>query len=180
MKGMIFTEFMEMVENTWSLDMVDKLIDRAGVGGAYTAVGTYPHQEMLALVDALSQETGTPVPELVRAFGKHLFGRFALAYPRFFRGVENSLDFLSGIEDAIHAEVRKLYPDADLPGFEVERIPDGLVMTYYSSHPYADLAHGLIEGCARHFGEEIRVDRKAPREGSGAQTQFIVKRLQSA
>lgn len=180
MKGMIFTEFMEMVESAWSLDMVDKLIERAGVGGAYTAVGTYPHHEMLALVEALALETGTPAPELVRAFGNHLFGRFALAYPRFFRGVGNSLDFLSGIENIIHAEVRRLYPDANLPSFELERIPDGLVMTYYSSHPFADLAQGLIEGCARHFGEGIRVDREAPREGSGAQARFIVKRLNAA
>lgn len=175
MNGMMFTEFMEMVETAWSLDMVDRLIEQAGVSGAYTAIGVYPHQEMLALLGALSTQTGTPVPDLVRDFGKHLFGRFALAYPRFFQDVANSLDFLADIEGIVHAEIRKVYPDADLPSFEVERIPDGLVLNYYSSHAFVDLAHGLIEGCAQHFGDRIQVVREAPREDSGAQATFIVK-----
>ncbi len=177
MKGMVFTEFLEMVENIWSQEMVDRLIERAGVTGAYTSVGTYPHGEMLALVDALAEASGTPAPDLVRAYGKHLFGRFAQAYPRFFKDVTDSIQFLAGIEDVIHAEVRKLYPDAELPSFEVEQRTDGLVMTYISVHPFADLAQGLIEGCVHHFGDRARVAREAPIEGSGAQARFFVTRI---
>ena len=178
MKGMVFTEFMEMVEGTWSLDMVDRIIADSNVasGGAYTAVGTYPHEEMLALVSALSRATGTPVADLVRAYGKHLFGRFALAYPRFFRGMPGCFEFLSGIEDVIHAEVRKLYPDAELPTFIVERGEDSLRLTYISAHPFADLAQGLIEGCVAHFGEAIEVRREAVGGIPGAQAGFILTR----
>jgi hypothetical protein len=176
MKGIVFTEFLEMVENTWSMDMVDALIERAGVVGAYTAVGTYPHGEMRALIHALAEETGTPVSDLVRTFGKHLFVHFTQAYPRFFRGVTGSLEFLAGIEDIIHAEVRKLYPDASLPTFDIKRDPDRLVMTYFSNHPFADLAHGLIEGCADHFGDQAQVVREEPLPGSGALARFIVTR----
>ncbi len=176
MKGLVFTEFLEMVESAWSLDMVDTLIERAGVSGAYTAVGTYPHAELLALVGALAAETGTPGADLVRAFGMHLFGRFTQAYPRFFQGHTDSLDFLAGIEEVIHAEVRKLYPDAELPSFEVERDRNSLVLTYYSSHPFADLAWGLIEGCLRHFGDTAQVARETPPPGSGAQARFVVTR----
>jgi len=176
MKGMIFTEFMEMVEATWSLDMVDTLITRSKVAsaGAYTSVGTYPHEEMLALVGALSQETGIAAASLVRTFGRHLFGRFALAYPRFFQGSSGSFPFLAGIENVIHAEVRKLYPDADLPTFEVERGDNTLILTYFSDHPFADLAHGLIEGCVAHFGEPIEVQREAVTDRAGAQARFIL------
>lgn len=176
MKGMVFTEFLEMVESTWSFDMVDTLINQAGVNGAYTAVGTYPHGELVALVRALSAETDTPVPELIRAFGSHLFGRFAQSYPRFFQGVDDSFSFLEGIENVIHAEVRKLYPDAQLPSFEIQRLPDGLAMTYYSDHPFADLAQGLIEGCIRHFGDGASVDRRSPPADKGAQALFIIRR----
>jgi hypothetical protein len=177
MKGMVFTEFLEMVESNWSMDMVDTLIDRAGVSGAYTAVGTYPHAEMLALVEALAAETGKPVADLVRGFGKHLFGRFVQTYPKFFQGVGDSLEFLAGIEDIIHAEVRKLYPDAQLPSFEVEKDADRVVLTYFSRHPFADLAMGLIEGCLLHFDDRARVTREAPLPGSGAQARFIVTRM---
>ncbi|MBU1664869.1 MAG: heme NO-binding domain-containing protein [Gammaproteobacteria bacterium] len=176
MKGMIFTEFMEMVEVTWSLDMVDTLIVRSNVasGGAYTSVGSYPHEEMIALVGALSQETGIAAPDLIRTFGQHLFGRFALAYPRFLQGISGSFPFLTGIENVIHAEVRKLYPDAEPPTFEVKTTADGLILTYYSEHPFADLAHGLIEGCVAHFSETIEVRREAVSDLAGAQARFIL------
>ncbi len=178
MKGMIFTEFMEMVEATWSLDMVDTLIDRSQVasGGAYTSVGSYPHEEFIALVTALSKETATPIPDLIRAYGKHLFGRFALAYPRFFQGASGAFRFLSGIESVIHADVRKLYPDAETPTFEVERGDNTLILTYFSEHPFADLAHGLIDGCVAHFGEDIEVRREAVADLPGAQARFILTR----
>jgi hypothetical protein len=178
MKGLVFTEFMEMVEDVWSLDMVDAIIleSKVASAGSYTSVGTYPHEEMVALVVALSKETQTPVPDLVRAFGNHLFGRFALAYPRFFEGIHDSFAFLSGIENIIHAEVRKLYPDADLPTFEVEASPSRLTLTYFSEHPFADLAHGLIEGCMKYFGETATLQRDTAPDSQGAQARFILVR----
>jgi hypothetical protein len=176
MKGMVFTEFMDLVETQWSLDMVDTLISDSGVasGGAYTAVGTYPHEEIVALVQSLSRQTGLPVPDLIRAFGQHLFKRFSELYPRFFDGINGSFSFLAGIEDIIHAEVRKLYPDAELPTFEVEQSPGRLVLTYISSHPFPDLAQGLIEGCIAHFGEDIQVSRESPGDIPGAQARFVL------
>lgn len=176
MKGLVFTEFMEMVEAAWSFDMVDAIIARSQVasGGSYTSVGTYPHDEMIALVSALSAETQTPIPDLVRTFGKHLFGRFAIAYPRFFESSKDSFQFLSGIDNIIHAEVRKLYPDAELPTFEVEASPGRLTMTYFSDHPFADLAHGLIEGCLAHFGGGVTLQRESTPGIPGAQARFIL------
>lgn len=178
MKGMVFTEFMDLVEDKWSLDMVDTIIAQSGVasGGAYTAVGTYPHEEMVALVVALSKETGIAVPDLIKAFGSHMFSRFAKLYPRFFKDAQNSFQFLSGIEDIIHAEVRKLYPDAELPTFKVKDSPGRLELTYFSPHPFADLAQGLIEGCIAHFAEDIAVVREDVEGIPGAQARFILTR----
>jgi hypothetical protein len=176
MKGIVFTEMMEMVETTWSLDMVDTIIARSQVasGGAYTAVGSYPHAEIVALVGALSEETGVPAPELIRRLGQHLFGHFTHTYPRFFQGMKSSFQFLSGIESVIHAEVRKLYPDAELPTFEVEPSHDRLVLTYHSEHPLDYLAQGLIEGCVTHFGESIEVSRENDNLLSGARARFVL------
>ncbi len=178
MKGLIFTEFLEMVETVWSLDMVDQIIARSQVasGGVYTSVGSYPHQEMVALVVALSEDTQTPVEQLIRAFGKHLFGRFAALYPRFFDGISDSFQFLGGIEDIIHAEVRKLYPEADLPTFIVETAPGRLTLTYFSEHPFADLAHGLIEGCLAHFDDNADLQREPAPRVPGAQARFVLTR----
>lgn len=162
MKGMVFTEFLEMVEAVFSPDIADTIITKANLpsGGVYTAVGTYDHDEMVALVTHLSAETKTPVPDLLKAFGRHLFGRFAKGYAQFFEGKADAFAFLSGVEDYIHVEVRKLYPDAELPSFNYQRPnPETLVMTYRSKRPFADLAEGLIQGCFAHFGEDVDIAR---------------------
>lgn len=179
MKGVVFTEFLDMVETRFSAAMVDDIIQDAQLpsGGAYTAVGTYPHGEMVAMVVALSLRSRTPVPTLLRAFGEHLFGRFVQGYPRFFDGVNDAFEFLAGIEDIIHAEVLKLYPDAQLPRFEVEhRDTQRLVLLYDSPRHFEDLAEGLMHGCVNHFGQPIRIDRDPLATPDGRQ-RFVLHHL---
>ena len=167
MKGMVFTEFLEMVEAKFSADMVDDIIADSDLphGGAYTAVGTYDHGELVKMVSALSQRTEIPAPALVQVFGEHLFGRFHVLYPGFFAGISSALDFLEGIETVIHTEVRKLYPDAQLPQFDCTRSADGLQMRYSSPRHFGDLAEGLIKGAVAHFGGGVEVERRAQPTG---------------
>lgn len=179
MKGIVFTEFLEMVESRFSLDMVDDILDDCslGSGGVYTAVGTYPHQEMVDLVSALSARSGMRVPDLLKTFGEHLFGRFFLTYPHFFEKPADALRFMAGIEDIIHAEVHKLYPDAELPRFLVEADePDLLVLVYQSARHFEDLAEGLILGCIRHYGEDISLRREKVAGSPTADERFTLRR----
>jgi len=177
MKGVIFTEFFELVEQTWSLDMVDNLIDDCDLpsGGSYTTVGTYDHREIVQLVQALSRRTEMAVPLLLRTYGKFLFGRFTKLYPAFFEGNPDAFGFLEQVEGYIHVEVRKLYPDAMLPTFDTSRpSEDTLVMVYRSERHLADVAHGLIEGCCEHFEEPCEVGQSEPAE-DGAVTLTITR-----
>ncbi|MEM6348642.1 MAG: heme NO-binding domain-containing protein [Bacteroidota bacterium] len=163
MKGMVFTEFLEMVEDQFGFSTADKIINDAQLesGGVYTAVGTYHHQEMVSLVVNLSKETELTVPQLLVAFGRHLFTRFAAGYGHFFEGVKDSFTFLNSIENYIHIEVRKLYPDAELPTFEVQKYSEQeMIMIYKSERGFADFAQGLIEGCTRHFGDQLNIVRE--------------------
>ena len=124
MKGMVFTELLSFVEQTHGTDAVDDLIDACDLpsGGAYTAVGTYDHAEMQALVAALSRQSNTPPNELLEVFGQHLIGRFRVSFPDFFKAALTLFDFLESIDRRIHVEVRKLYPDAELPEIPAERV----------------------------------------------------------
>jgi hypothetical protein len=182
MKGIVFTEFLEMVEEKFSPEMADRMIIESGLesGGAYTAVGTYSHEEMLAMVTRLSDMTSVPVTDLVTAFGEYLLVRFTRLYPNFFEGIENTFDFLESIENHVHVEVRKLYPDAELPNFTVER-PDSetLIMTYHSKRPFAPLALGLINGTARYFEEDIHVEMSDLSDGKGSHARFILTKQQA-
>jgi hypothetical protein len=168
MKGLVFTEFLEMVEAKFSANMVDDIIEDCVLesGGAYTAVGTYDHHELVLLVTALSQRSGVPGSSLVLAFGEYMFQRFRVFYPGFFTSVHSALDLLEGIESVIHTEVRKLYPDAQLPKFDCVRSVDGLTMDYSSPRHFGDLAEGLIRGAIAHFGDKLDLSRETRHDGT--------------
>ena len=178
MKGMVFTEFLEMVEDRFGLDHADAVIEASGStsGGAYTAVGNYDYMEMVRMVVALSQRSGVSVDVLLHAFGEHLFGVFHSKYGQLFAGTTTAFEFLGSIEDTIHVEVRKLYPDAELPSFSYpERSDTRLVMEYRSSRPLAHFAHGLVDGCIAHFGTPIEVVMDDLSDGAGTHARFTLQ-----
>lgn len=160
MKGIVFTEFLEMVDNAYGYEMSDTLITECELpsGGAYTAIGTYDHAEIVHLVQKLSEKTDTSIPDLLKIFGKYLFGTFKKSYPAFLEAASNAFDFLESIETYIHVEVRKLYPDAELPTFETHRPDDkSLVMHYKSERKMASFAEGLIEESFTYFEEKAEI-----------------------
>jgi len=176
MKGIVLTEFLGMVSDRFSEDMVDDIIEASDLpsGGAYTSVGIYDHGEIVALVGALSDRSGTPVADLVKAFGQHLFGRLSVLHPEFVVGIDDAMDFLERVDKVIHVEVLKLYPDAMLPRFDTRREGDRLQMIYRAPRGMEDLAEGLIHGCLGHFGQELRMERHKRPDGS---TEFNLERL---
>lgn len=180
MKGIVFTELLDMVAQRYGDNLVDDMIFDAAPphGGAYTSVGTYPHTELVDLVNSMSRRTGSSVDTLLEVFGLHLFGRFYVSYPKFMDQVTDPLDFLMGIETVVHSEVRKLYPDAQLPEFEVSRTSSTqIVMNYRSAHDFSSLAVGLLKGCAQHYGCTFNVQRSTPdRIDNKVMVQFTVSR----
>lgn len=181
MKGIVFSEFLDMVDEKFSIEMSERLIDEVNPpsGGAYTTVGTYDPQEIVDLVVKLSEISSIPVPDLLKAFGRHLLNRFVVMFPEFFGEAISTFDFLPTVENYVHLEVKKLYSDAELPSFTcVSPHPDRLEMTYRSTRALPDLAEGLILGTADHFGERIEVKRsKLP--GDPSAEQFIITKLRS-
>lgn len=160
MKGIVFSEFMDMVEERFGLELADELIESSELasGGSYTAVGTYPHQEMVKMVVRLSELSNISVPDLLNAFGHHLFDTFYRNYPGFFVEVKHPFDLLEQIDNHIHVEVKKLYPDAELPRFETSREGDTLTMVYRSERKMADLAIGLIEAAAKKYQTALNIE----------------------
>lgn len=180
MKGIVFTEFLGMVRQIFSEDMADDIIDDAQLphGGAYTAVGTYPFDEMAAMVTALSRRSGMATPALLHAFGHYLFGRFAALYPAFIDQADGTISLVASIEKVIHSEVRKLYPDAELPAFQIEHHSNQhLSIIYHSPRCLSALAHGLIDGALAHYGESQAITlRQEWLDKDGRQVRFILDR----
>jgi len=176
MKGIVFTEFLEMVEEAHGYELVDQLLTENELpsGGVYTSIGTYQHTEMVTLVVDLSKRTKAPVPDLLNAFGQYLFGTFEKGYPAFFQAAPDAFAFLESIENHIHVEVKKLYPDAQLPRFKTARLNEHtLEMIYYSDRSMADFALGLIEKTVEHYGETVIITKEDLTE-NGSEVKFVL------
>lgn len=163
MKGLVFREFLEMVEDKYGYETVDTIIEKSKIPskGVYTSVGTYPHSEMFALISELGKISDLSVDELLLTFGKYVFAVFLKAYPEFFKDKTSSFQILTDVEGKIHVEVLKLYPEAELPTFDVKEQTDNkMIMVYHSQRKMASFAEGLIHECAKYFNEEIRIEKE--------------------
>jgi len=177
MKGIIFTEFLEMVESKFGLEFVDTIIETSKLpsSGIYTSIGTYDFNEMLSLITALSKQTNIPVGELIYTFGHYLFARLSAAHPEVIQNYNTPLGLLYSIEDHIHVHVRKLYPDAELPTFKIlEKTDTSLAMIYASKRGLYRLAHGLMEKSFEHFNKAATVTYELISE-DGTEVKFKIQ-----
>jgi hypothetical protein len=151
-KGVVFNMLEELVSRDYGEDTWDRLLDAAGLDGAYTSLGSYDDADLGRLVGAASESLGQSPDDLVRWFGRNSLPLFAAGYPQFFTPHASARDFVLTLNDIIHPEVRKLYPGADVPEFDFEP-GDPLRMGYRSHRRMCSFAEGLIEGAADHYGE---------------------------
>ena len=178
MKGIIFTEFVEMVEEKYGYAIIDDIFESSDLpsGGIYTAVGTYKYQEMVQLLNGLSQRTKIPVNDLLKAYGKHLFEVLFGAYPHLFEKITTAFDLLEQIDKHLHVEVQRLYPDAELPKFDIFKSSEKkLVMIYQSERKMSDFADGVIEATLEHFHEKATV-QIIMLEEDGSKVKFIISK----
>jgi predicted hydrocarbon binding protein len=176
MKGIVFTQLLDMVEQEFGYGLVDTLLITADLpsGGAYTSAGTYHPQEMVSLVTILSKHTNKPVPDVLRDFGRYLFKSFVSTYRHFIVAAPDAFSFLGSVHAYIHVEVKKLYSDAELPFFGIERYDENtLRMVYQSNRKMADLAYGLIEGTLEHYGETATITKNMIKD-DGSVVEFII------
>lgn len=83
MKGIVFTEFLDLVEDKFGIEMVDKIIEQSELdsGGVYTAIGTYKFSEMLQLLENLSNNTGVSTDDLLLVYAEHFFFSYRRQLP---------------------------------------------------------------------------------------------------
>jgi len=177
MKGLVFTEFLTMVETGFGLATTDTVIEAAEskTKGGYTSVGTYDSIELIKMVEKLSRLVKQPRQLLIRAFGKHLHTIFLKKFRDFYSANDNTFDFLISVENLIHIEVKKLYPDAELPTFTFDSPSEDTLFVYYESkRPLADLAHGLIEATINHYSEDIEIKTVSSLNDDGKKRTFIL------
>lgn len=164
MKGIVFTEFLEMVEDRYGLETVDTILKKADLpsNGAYTAVGTYDFFEMHSLLFNLSEQLDLSVDELMYTFGLYFFSVLTGKHSNIFAMYQSPIDMITSIENHIHMQVRKIYPDAELPTFKIQKKSlDYVEMMYFSERSMSMFAKALIEKTFEyyHSGCEVQLEK---------------------
>ena len=176
MKGIVFTEFLELVEHKFGLEMVDTIINSSDLesNGIYTAVGTYRFSEMLQLLQHLSKNTNISIDNLLLVYAEHFFSVLEESYPGLLATYNDPIELLSSIENHIHVEVRKIYPDAELPLFIVEeKTENSLTMIYKSSRAMHHFGLGLMNKTFEHFNATATIKLEKIKE-DGTEVKFII------
>lgn len=178
MKGIVFTEFLDLVEDKFGLEVLDKILTQSDLesGGVYTSVGTYSFSEMLQLLQHLSAHTSISIDDLLLVYAEHFFGVIEESYPGLLATYKDPIEMLSSIENHIHVEVRKIYPDAELPTFEVvEKTQDNLVMIYKSSRAMHHFGLGLMNKTFEHFNSKASIVLEKLNE-DGTEVKFLINK----
>ncbi|WP_031425251.1 heme NO-binding domain-containing protein [Flavimarina sp. Hel_I_48] len=170
MKGIVFTEFLDMVEQEFGLDTVDEIITNSELksGGAYTSVGTYDFFEMQSLIVNLSQITGITVDDLIYAYGTFFFTVLLRHHSDILNLYTSPLTLIASVEDHIHVQVRKIYPGAELPTFKIiKQEQDYLEILYISDRSMYMFAKALMDQTFQHYHENSKIElEKLKEDGS--------------
>lgn len=177
MKGIVFTEFLEMVESQYGLEMVNDIIAASQLksSGAYTSVGTYDFAEMQELIYHLSASLKKDPNDLIYAYGQYFFDHLVRTYPHIFDHYKSAILLLQSVEEHIHVQVVKIYPDAELPRFDISEVKDGrMEMVYTSSRALYMFAYALIERTFAHYETVSSISYEKLKE-DGTCVKFIIQ-----
>ena len=155
MKGIIFKILEATVTEHFGDEVWDKTLENAGLAGAYTSLGNYDDAEVVALLNELPSTTGNALSERLRWFGRHSIPSLQQSFPQFFEG-HDLRSILPTLNHVIHPEVRKLYPGANPPVFELDE-QQNVHLIYRSERKLCHLAEGFILGTADALKEEVSV-----------------------
>lgn len=161
MKGIIFTLLEHRILADYGEEAWDRIVEDADVDGIYTTLGNYSHEELLDLLEAAEAYTGKSGAEALRWFGRDALHQLADKYPDLFEPHASTRAFALTINGVIHPEVRKLYPGAQVPTFDVDEHPEqgDLMLRYRSTRGLCYFAEGLLHGTADHYGEQVNVEQ---------------------
>ena len=129
---------------------------------------------MLQLLQNLNANTGISIDNLLLVYAEHFFSVIENSYPGLLATYKDPIEMISSIENHIHIEVRKIYPDAELPVFIVEeKTEKTLTMVYKSSRSMHHFGLGLMNKTFAHFNSSAEIVLEKIKE-DGTEVRFFI------
>lgn len=160
MHGIIHLELEKFIGAGFGQQALEQTKRQAGLGDrVYTAVESYPDEELVRLAGAVVELSGKPLPDLLEAFGEHLVPTYLSVYGNLLRPEWGTLEVVEHTEETIHRVVRRRQAGAAPPRLRVERESDAAVLVHYdSARKMCRVARGIIRGVAHQLGERIDIE----------------------
>ncbi len=157
MKGIIFNIFEAFVCQHFGENAYEVLLDSCllQTREPFIGPGTYADADLIEFITKASLQFNIPTPELLRTFGRFVLPRFAKKMPTLLEN-HTAKSFLLSVQDIVHVEVHKLYPEAVTPVFHYEDpASNRLLIHYHSPRCLCHLMEGLLDGVGHHFSTNI-------------------------
>ena len=158
MKGIFFTELLEMAEREYGSHTVEKVISSldAGYHGVFNPHTDYSYKHFFDLIGLISLEVKLSPSDIAKNFGEYLFSRLVILFRPQFAGNSDIFQFLEQIDYFIHVKMQEKFPHDGIKGFKTERLDENtFIVSYRSKRELIDLAIGLFMGCQKFFSEDI-------------------------
>lgn len=162
MHGVIVNQLRQFVVGAHGREAWTALLARSGAplpDGPVPLGQIYPDEAVTAVVVAASEQTGTPVGELLEQFGEFIAPTLLRIYEPLVDPAWRTLDVLEHTEQTIHTVVRTRDAGALPPYLEAVRLsPTEVLLEYTSPRRLCAVAHGITRGVARHYREHVRIE----------------------
>ncbi|MFB6130984.1 MAG: heme NO-binding domain-containing protein [Salinigranum sp.] len=179
MHGIVLKQLKDFVVETEGLDAWQAVLEEAGLSGSvFVPVTEYPDEDVLALVAAATELTGSDPEVLLEAFGRFLVGPLVETYGVHVDREWTGLELVANVERYIHEALRaKRLSTYTPPKLEAEwRGDDSVGVVYRSERGFCHLARGIIVGVGRHFEEPFDVEETACVHDGDGHCEFVVTR----
>lgn len=163
MHGIVHAEFREYAVGRLGPQGWAEAARRAGLEGrTYGPAASYPDEELLALVLAVSRATGEPLDAVLTGFGTAIVPGLLGTYGAFVDPHWGAADVLEHVEKVIHRTIRLQDREATPPYLTAERrSEDEVLIRYTSPRRLCAFGKGLVHGVAAEYGTSASIDEES-------------------
>ncbi|WP_313755653.1 heme NO-binding domain-containing protein [Tissierella sp.] len=159
MKGTIVSAWVQTCRELYGETITNEALENFNISPnkIFTPTEDIDDKAARGILDYIAQKLGKDSDEVWRTMGNHNVITYTKVYPAFFR-YKNLYSFLQAMYD-IHVVVTKRIPGAKPPILGIKPIDKHTAhMTYSSSRGMFPYFHGMLEGAAKYFKEDIIVE----------------------
>lgn len=159
MKGTIVSAWIETCKELYGEEITNESMISVGINKDrfFTPSEDVEDRVALGIVENIGKKLGKTADEMWQTMGNHNVTTYTKTYPAFFR-YQNLYSFLQAMYD-IHVVVTKRVSGAQPPILGIKPVDKYTAhMTYASPRGMFSYFHGMLNGAAKHFKEDIKVD----------------------